>query len=739
MAYYTGRTIGGQGLLGAAENALIAQGWTLVDTIHAGDKVFFSNGVSGKKNLYLRIKNRVAKIRYDGEISPFVVGETVTGTTSGATGFIVATTDYGSDGYISIVDQVGFFENDEAITSATGSATVNGSLQFDENPDPQWLDNQFQTLHFRTYTHWNAAGNTGTLERHQFGPFQIWPQTNDATEARAYDPLVLAPIDLTTGNAPGNTFILPYRNEDEGAAANTTGATFYDGGQKNMFTGMCNHDGYRKVIGPVMHSGYPGPWRFQDMPTRTGREVFNAGYLGSLAGHSPGIQFYSPVDNAQYMLYMLDNGASMRLLNIDTWQEEFISNPATTLSAGLRGAWDGGRYVYAMFGSSTSTFRYDIITKSWTTVAGTAPFAPAGETYSGFSTAIYIPGGTVPLGGLWNEDRMLCILDMYTTALHAYNIRTGTWTTNAIALQVNTWPGSTFLTLSDGRYLLLGGGQDINYYKMDLQNIAAGWTTLSRSIRYQTIQNCPGISIFKPQPAKVQFSAHSQYEYGISADADHIKIWTNPNSKYFWCYAGGYETADDLAMIATAPASPGAAALVSVDSTAGFSVGDAVTVLRPSTGAIFASAIESIPSPTSVSLSLLTSIATDDIIFIDAGDSVLAGDSDLAVCTFDENGTSSVYGYNSLIIDTESSSARFRGTSKKFAARKVALTWPFEGSNRRPYKGSLVGLYNIQDHSDQLDDGSAIQLGDGTKYLVFSPHKRRSVLDYSKIAFGPIG
>ena len=65
-----------------------------------------------------------ATLDYDGETLPFSVGETVTGTTSLATGVIVKLTST----RLFLKDETGTFQNDEAITSAGGAAVVNGVL-----------------------------------------------------------------------------------------------------------------------------------------------------------------------------------------------------------------------------------------------------------------------------------------------------------------------------------------------------------------------------------------------------------------------------------------------------------------------------------------------------------------------------------------------------------------------------------------------------------------------------------
>lgn len=66
---------------------------------------------------------------YDAETASFVENETLTGGTSGATASIVHVEDLGTTGVLYITDVVGTFQNNEIISSASGSATANGTPQ----------------------------------------------------------------------------------------------------------------------------------------------------------------------------------------------------------------------------------------------------------------------------------------------------------------------------------------------------------------------------------------------------------------------------------------------------------------------------------------------------------------------------------------------------------------------------------------------------------------------------------
>lgn len=67
-------------------------------------------------------------LEYDAQSANFTVGDLITGGTSGATGYVLGDTDGGATGTLALHGVIGVFQNNELITSAGGSATVNGTL-----------------------------------------------------------------------------------------------------------------------------------------------------------------------------------------------------------------------------------------------------------------------------------------------------------------------------------------------------------------------------------------------------------------------------------------------------------------------------------------------------------------------------------------------------------------------------------------------------------------------------------
>lgn len=68
-------------------------------------------------------------LAYQAQTANFTLGEIITGATSGATARIVADSDSGATGTLTLIDITGVFQNNETLTGALGgSATANGTL-----------------------------------------------------------------------------------------------------------------------------------------------------------------------------------------------------------------------------------------------------------------------------------------------------------------------------------------------------------------------------------------------------------------------------------------------------------------------------------------------------------------------------------------------------------------------------------------------------------------------------------
>jgi len=117
-------------------NATFTKAWAA--TLNPGQHIYLSGRVQARRLNglnYLTVENfGVARrpgstLLYQTQTGNFTVGNTLTGGTSGATARIVADTDAGATGTLTLYDIVGTFANGEIITDGSGgSATTNGTV-----------------------------------------------------------------------------------------------------------------------------------------------------------------------------------------------------------------------------------------------------------------------------------------------------------------------------------------------------------------------------------------------------------------------------------------------------------------------------------------------------------------------------------------------------------------------------------------------------------------------------------
>ena len=97
-------------------------GGTFLIIVNGADEMFLYDG-----SLWFPIDEfGIYTLDFDAEVSAFESGETVTGGTSGATGYIAHVDSNGSTGRLYLADAVGIFQDNETLTSASGEATANG-------------------------------------------------------------------------------------------------------------------------------------------------------------------------------------------------------------------------------------------------------------------------------------------------------------------------------------------------------------------------------------------------------------------------------------------------------------------------------------------------------------------------------------------------------------------------------------------------------------------------------------
>lgn len=110
--------------------------WAL--TLESGQKVYLEGRVVGRQrngvntgfyHIVVSAGRPGASLDYDTQTANFTVGDTLTGANSGATARIVADSDSGATGTLTLQDVVGVFVDDEIVTDVSGgSATANGAI-----------------------------------------------------------------------------------------------------------------------------------------------------------------------------------------------------------------------------------------------------------------------------------------------------------------------------------------------------------------------------------------------------------------------------------------------------------------------------------------------------------------------------------------------------------------------------------------------------------------------------------
>jgi hypothetical protein len=114
--------------------------WIVTQFANSGDTFLVAvNGVDTMQifdgsNWFPVDEDDVYMLTYDSLTADFETSQTITGGTSGATAFILHVEPSGaSTGFLYITDVTGTFQDNELITSSTGSATVDGT------PDPYYV------------------------------------------------------------------------------------------------------------------------------------------------------------------------------------------------------------------------------------------------------------------------------------------------------------------------------------------------------------------------------------------------------------------------------------------------------------------------------------------------------------------------------------------------------------------------------------------------------------------------
>lgn len=712
MAYATGVAIGAQNLLSVLSTFMQANGWTLHDTITSNDLVFFSTGTDGKQNHYVRITNETKLLDFDAQTANFTVGQTVTGASSGATGVLLSQVDAGTTGTLTLIDVNGKFRDNETVTDGLGgSATADGRLQYQTFRDPRVIENNFDFLQVRAYTFWDAGTNTGVNPQGQWGPLNISAPNNGLSSMygqRTNNPSVFPSIFL----------------EDTGAIGNGGGGIF------------ATWDGVRRVHGHPQGGNFPG------------HRVFDIGAMpnSTTVADTPnaiesGVTISFDKANDRYYIYAMNQDGVVanqwKRWNFDTNAWDSLAGSGVGYQY-CRFAWDGDDYIYSSFYNTTAFRRYQISTNSWSALTA-APDNSGSQPGNGMCEAIYAPRGTIP--GV-TEDVIYYWLAGTPTTLYRYNVTSNSWSGHiGLPEGINGNSGAVWWDYNRYMYYHVGGAQQY-VYRLDLQNIGGGWTSFthfpSNPSAYITFRHV------SPFIAKIKTRNAASVTYHFIGDADAIKVVTKIGNNFYWSYIGKVNSYYKASVATTTSStSPGSPATVNVGSSAGFVVGDVVTILDPATGSVSQATITGVPGATSLQMLVSVALATGSRIFIDAINCCLAGDSWLATFGYDlagyqQQGMASSYRVAPL-ADTKYSTRGGPTARQRIQLSPYNVFQNFPALSTLENRGSLLGVFALRNAaypSPQPED--LVQDSNGDQYIVFSQRNTTYTADTRFIAIGPI-
>ncbi|MBW2644110.1 MAG: hypothetical protein JRC89_12290, partial [Deltaproteobacteria bacterium] len=203
---------------------------------------------------------------YDGLISAFSVGETVTGGSFGATGEITAVNEDGdpaisTSGCLEIENISGNFLDGEALTSAGGTAVVNGEL-YDAGEGYQniltytigFMGDQISNL-FLINTSNNGNGNKNLYDTsdEKYGKYHFTAESPDALSAQ----LLEAVNDILSRTSSFTAPVVPVTRTTSG---NRIYMSFFKPGEENFWEGNVTKFGLSNDNEIVDKDGYAATW-----------------------------------------------------------------------------------------------------------------------------------------------------------------------------------------------------------------------------------------------------------------------------------------------------------------------------------------------------------------------------------------------------------------------------------------------------------------------------------------------
>jgi hypothetical protein len=596
-------------------------------------------------------------LAFDAQASNFVVGDTVTGGTSGATGIVTDQVDAGATGTLTLRNVIGTFVDNETITSGGGSATANGALtKFTGTPavtfgsrrrDPANVENAMDFLICRGYNFWDAVAHTGTGEFSQVGPW-IFTSNGGATQN---EPMLTRINNFAATSA--NPFVIPPARilADDRPDPDTT---FTRNMRRPLALGPL-WDGNRIMRSQQGDCG--GGWNETfiafDMAANTLARCSTR--LHSAQTSQTGVHVWDKANDRasvfSFRAAATDMNAAWYRWDTDgnAWvAKQNPTSPVAALSTGTLGsrcrlAWDGGEYIYATHSLDVKWGRYHIPTNTWASIAN-APAIASGSGGSDRNNGVcYVPKSITGAA----EDMIFTLLGQLSTTLNVYRVGANVWKTHTPALPASAVDAST-LFWDGARWLYFAAHRSApdstKAWRLDLTDIVnnpgRAWEefTLHAS---DCGANTYCQAVINPVACKVKGKQGATMTYRVLGDIDTITISTTIGvGDSYWCQFGAMAAATKNTSIATTSALSGVGPLVSVavDSSTGFRVGEKVRAIDPATGTVTPLSVLAKADGTHMSFRLTAALPSGTRIVVDGVHTMLTGDTGWAVFGHDASG-----------------------------------------------------------------------------------------------------
>lgn len=327
--------------------------------------------------------------------------------------------------------------------------------------------------------------------------------------------------------------------------------------------------------------------------------------------------------NDRDMLYVLNNTATIAQqwvrFDCETKLWTTLAQPSWgTASATTGGAcvWDGGDFIYALHGNTTTEFaRYSISGNSWSNMTA-APVARSTSFSVGsngcMTNMVYVPASVSGLA----EDVIYVLLATSSTVIYRYDVTSNAWRstsgTGALTAQ-HTIAASTFLAF-DGKDKLFHGTPGVaatNWYQSTFPTPNT-WTNMGNP--QSATRVLTGMNVVNHIPAKVRSHATLDTQYWMLGDRDSVIIVTKvltPTPHYYWMYFGRFSSSNrTTVMTTTAPVVSGGRVSITVDDSTAYSAGERVMLFDPATATSEVQNIHSIPDATHVVINLSNNYGT---------------------------------------------------------------------------------------------------------------------------------